>query len=341
IQGAVYRGVIQKMKFQNYVLAVSFLGAFIAGPIFNGAQLKKMENIHLEFPTLDRIYQKLHFFIGAILFKYVFANWLAQWVSLNESLSPLMIARSVFCFELQIYFDFAAYSLFSYFFCYIFLVPMYHNFNEPFSARDIPEFWRRWHVGLGTFFKENVFLPLRTVFPGQISTQFILPILVFTLSAAWHGPTRNFLLWGLFHGLSFALSVAILRSWRKFSVVRLGARIQMFVVIFYGRLIFMESDFERLMYKFRQLGMFKDMGREISVLLVAPTQVAANLWQHWDDTFIGLSIAAVLVNQIWFIPAHDGSCYRFLKPGAAAILLFILSLLFFQPHNNFGFVYGR
>jgi D-alanyl-lipoteichoic acid acyltransferase DltB (MBOAT superfamily) len=341
IQGAVYRGLITGLNFQRYVLAVSFCGAFLAGPIFNQAQLKAFEDIEASFPTPARIYQHLHFLVGAFVFKYVFANWLSQWVHTLDLSSPLLIARTVLCFELQVYFDFAGYSLLSFFLCRIFCIPMYHNFQHPFVARNIPEFWRRWHVGLGTFFKENVFTPLKTVYPNPTATRLVLPVIVFMLSALWHGPTRNFVLWGLLHGLAFVASVAVLKNFRQGFLLRLGSRISVFVVLFYGRLLFMESDFGRLLQKFKELGRFRHMGRELRALFANREQLIAMMLKNWDGCLIGLAIAAIIGYEVWGIRTDDTRCYPYLKSGLWALLLLILMLLFFQPADHAGFVYGR
>jgi D-alanyl-lipoteichoic acid acyltransferase DltB (MBOAT superfamily) len=341
VHSAVYRSVITGLNFQRFMLALSFCGAFLAGPIFNQDQLKAFEDIEITFPTPARIYEHLHFLVGAFLFKYVFANWLSQWVDGLDISSPLMIARTVFCFELQVYFDFAGYSLLSLFLCRIFYIPMYHNFQHPFVARNIPDFWRRWHVGLGTFFKENVFAPLKAMYPHRMATRVILPMTVFLVSALWHGPTRNFVLWGLLHGLAFVLSVAILKSWQNGFFLRLGARLSVFVVLFYGRLLFMESDFDRLIQKFRELGRFEKMGREVLTLFAARGHIKATFLQHWESWAIGSAIACVLAYELWGIKANDTRCYRYLKPGLWAFLLLLLTLLFFQPAEHAGFVYGR
>ncbi|WP_218110182.1 MBOAT family O-acyltransferase [Oligoflexus tunisiensis] len=341
IQGAVFRRVIFDLDFQRYALAVSFCGAFLAGPVFNQEQLKKFKDLEVALPTPTRIYKYLHVLIGAFAFKYVFANWLSQWVTTQEALSPLLIARTVLCFELQVYFDFAGYSLLSFFLCRIFGIPIYHNFQHPFAAQNIPEFWRRWHVGLGTFFKENVFLPLRAVYPQRLATRVILPMTVFLLSALWHGPTRNFILWGLLHGGAFVVSVAILKRWNRMAAVRLGAKISVFIVLFYGRLLFMESDFDLLMEKFRGLGRFQKMGRDLWAILSAHTQLSQAFLQHWDGFVVGGAMVLILAYEVFFIKHDDRRCYRYLRPGIWAFIVLLFTLLFFQPANHAGFVYGR
>jgi alginate O-acetyltransferase complex protein AlgI len=341
IHRVVYRRIARSLDFQHYVLAVSFCGAFLAGPIFNQEQLLKIETLEISFPVPFRIYKYFHFLVGALLFKYVFANWLSQWVVLSESSSPLLIARSVLCFELQVYFDFAGYSLLSFFLCRIFGIAMYHNFQHPFAARNIPEFWRRWHTGLGTFFKENIYLPLKSAFPGQTRMWMVAPMIVFLVSAAWHGPTRNFLLWGLFHGMSFVLAVSALKMFPKSAMVRWGGRLFLFIVLFYGRLLFMESDFDILIRKFRRLGMMKQMFHEFTVSLPAADQLFALFLTKWDSFVVGFGVLAFVAYEVFFVKKESQGCYRYFRPGILSLVLLMIVFLFFQPAHHAGFVYGR
>jgi D-alanyl-lipoteichoic acid acyltransferase DltB (MBOAT superfamily) len=341
ICNAVFKRKIEPLDFDRYTLAISFCGAFLAGPIFNRDQLQQFGSLNISWPHAERVYDESHLLIGALFFKYVCANWLSQWVDIKEIMSPLKIASSVLCFELQVYFDFAGYSLLALFLCRIFGIPIYFNFQHPFSARDIPEFWRRWHIGLGTWFKENVFLAAKESINGKWATRGILPLLVFFASASWHGPTRNFLLWGLFHGLAFVIAINFIckigTSWPG----RLVSRIYLILVIFYGRLLFMDSDFPRLMHKFKQLGMFKAMVKEFLQLVSSFSALTAHFFAHWDDFLIGFFIAALVCYELFFEAARSKTPYRYLKPGGTALFWLILTLLFFQPLQRIGFVYGR
>ncbi len=342
ICGAVYRRFIEPLNLQRYILALTFCGAFLAGPLFNHAEIKKFRTLDINLPSLESIYAGLHLLLGALLFKLVIANWLAQWVDINETASPLAVTRSIGAFELQVYFDFAGYSLIALFICRIFAVPMYFNFHHPFAARDIPEFWRRWHVGLGTWFKENVFLPLRAAMGTKWAARSVGPLAVFFVSAAWHGPTRNFLSWGLFHGLAFLFAIHVISRTTHLWVGRLLSRLFVFVVIFYGRLLFMDSNVPRLMMKFRSLGMFKRLVHEF--IDIVPTTLEtwqAMLLTHWDHVAVGLLMGFFIAYEVLHPAARSGEPYQYFKPGVVSVLMFIVILLFFKPMSGSGFVYGR
>ncbi len=344
ILNAVYRGFIEPLDFQTYLLAISFCGAFLAGPIFNLDQLKKFKFLKISSPSLERIYDNSHLFVGALFFKYVFANWLSQWVDIKEVDSPLGIAGSVLCFELQVYFDFAGYSLMALFLCRLFNIPMYFNFQHPFAAKDIPEFWRRWHVGLGTWFKENIFSPLKGKWGSKWGTKLAIPLAVFLCSAMWHGPTRNFFLWGLMHGLAFIVAVNVISKFSGYRAGRLFSKVYVLVVIFYGRLLFMDSNYPRLIAKFKELGHFRRMVEEFLLKLPSNQEnFKALLYSHGDDLFVGVLIFLFICYEI-FAPAQftrQDRPYNYFKPGFVSIGLFILMLLLLQPMHRVGFVYGR
>lgn len=340
--GAVYRRLMPPLDLQRHLLALSFFGSFLAGPLFNQGQLKKLALLDVQLPGLVRIYENLHFLVGGLLFKFVFAHWLARFVRLDEMASPLLIARSVAAFELQVYFDFAGYSLIAYFLCRSFGLPLYFNFRHPFAARDIPEFWRRWHVGLGTWFKENLFQPLRAWTQSGLAGKTLIPILVFLCSAAWHGPTRNFLAWGLFHGLAFVLAVWVLAPLRKKSWGRFLARAHVLIVVFYGRLLFMDSDLARLKVKIRRLGMFREMGQEfLAALPRSGAELMAFASANGSDIIIAAAIGALILYEIFWVDPEQEGAYAYFRPGVSTLLIFALVLLFFQPLDRAGFVYGR
>ena len=345
IAGSVYRRIIPPLDFQRYVLVISFCGAFLAGPIFNQNELKKISNLEIALPNIVKIQTDIHLLINAVLFKYVFANWLSQWVDINEKESPFRIARSVLCFEMQVYFDFAGYSLLALFLCRIFGLPIYFNFNHPFAAKNIPEFWRRWHIGLGTWFKENVYMPLKERKNKKWATRAVLPLVVFVTSAMWHGLTRNFLVWGLFHATAFIVAVNVLDKISSYRVGKLFSKIYVLVVVFYGRLLFMDSNFGRLHEKIVELGNFPQMLREISLSFPQTfSDLQYALINGLDNWCIGTLVVTAITYELFFIKTneHHQDPYRYFKSGLVpTVLTLVIVLIFMQPIHRMSFVYGR
>lgn len=103
-------------------------------------------------------------------------------------------------YTLQIYYDFSGYSDMAIGLGKIFGFDFRENFNYPYLSRSIQEFWQRWHISLGTWFKEYLYIPLGGNRKGKIRTYLNL-IIVFFATGLWHGASFNFILWGLYHGL--------------------------------------------------------------------------------------------------------------------------------------------
>ena len=107
-------------------------------------------------------------------------------------------------FSVQIYFDFSGYSDMAYGLARIFGFRFPKNFNYPYIALSIKDFWRRWHISLSTWFRDYVYIPLGGNKVSFVRQYFNL-ILVFFLCGLWHGASWNFVLWGLFHGIFLVL----------------------------------------------------------------------------------------------------------------------------------------
>ena len=142
-------------------------------------------------------------------------------------------------FELFIYFNFCGLSLIVYAVFGIFGIKIPLNFKQPFSSRNIIEFWRGWHRSLSSVLSALFYRPIKK----YLSTPFAL-LGVYIASALWHGVTINFLIWGAFHAVCFILTIKLLN--RNFSKL---ATFFMFFAVIYGRVIFADSDAPRLMEK--------------------------------------------------------------------------------------------
>ena len=106
----------------------------------------------------------------------------------------------ILAFTLQIYFDFSGYSDMAIGLGAMFGFSFPENFNYPYQYRSITEFWRRWHISLGTWFKEYVYIPLGGNRKGQ-GRQFVNIAIVWLLTGLWHGAYFNFVLWGIYYGI--------------------------------------------------------------------------------------------------------------------------------------------
>ncbi len=203
----VYRGDAEVQKsFPRLLLYVSLFPQLIAGPI---VRYKDIED-QLDDRTVDPVLVSDGIFRFAVgLAKKVWiADHCGEAVTMLYSLQEATVAGrwmgAVF-YTLQLYFDFSGYSDMAIGLGKMFGFRFFENFNYPLISASATEFWRRWHMSLGTFFRDYVYIPLGGNRHDQMRNIFV----VWFLTGLWHGASWNFILWGLFYG--------VLLTWEKSS----------------------------------------------------------------------------------------------------------------------------
>ena len=200
----VYRNKnnVQKNLF-SVLLYISFFPQLIAGPIVRYEDIAKQIN-EREF-SLSRITQGIKRFIFGLGKKVLLANQMGFVADLVFSYSPSSLGMltswiGAICYALQIFFDFSGYSDMAIGLGRIFGFDFKENFNYPYIASSIQDFWRRWHISLSTWFKEYVYIPLGGNRKGKFRTT-INKLIVFFLTGLWHGANFTFIVWGMIHGI--------------------------------------------------------------------------------------------------------------------------------------------
>ncbi len=198
--------VVQK-NFYSLMLYICFFPQLIAGPIvrynFIAKYLTK-RNIHKHAIAFG-----IRLFLIGLAKKVIIANPIGEvadliFVSDVNELNRLLAITGVLCYSLQIYFDFSGYSDMALGLARIFGFKFPRNFNYPYIALSIQDFWRRWHISLSSWFRDYVYIPLGGN-RVNIFRQYFNLILVFFLCGLWHGASWNFVVWGLFHGFFLVL----------------------------------------------------------------------------------------------------------------------------------------
>ena len=190
---------------------VSMFPQLIAGPIVRyrdvAEQLRSRRENAAQFSCGVQI------FILGLAKKLLLANQMgALWEGLKADGGTLSAWVCMFAYTLQIYFDFSGYSDMAIGLGRMLGFEFLKNFDYPYISRSITEFWRRWHISLGTWFREYVYIPLggnRCGLRRQILNLFI----VWGLTGLWHGASWNFVLWGLYYGLLLMLEKLFLLRW--------------------------------------------------------------------------------------------------------------------------------
>lgn len=194
----VYRKQVKAEKnFFNFLMYVSFFPQLIAGPIVRYIDIQKQ--IHERKIALDYISKGITRFLIGLFKKVIIANYAGEMVnnSLGGNLNDISILGfwiGAMFYLFQLYFDFSGYSDMAIGLGKMFGFDFLENFKYPYTAKSITDFWKRWHISLGSFFKDYVYIPLGGNKKFQIRNIFI----VWLLTGFWHGANWNYIFWGLF-----------------------------------------------------------------------------------------------------------------------------------------------
>ena len=211
----VYRGKIQSQKSPIlFALYISMFPQLVAGPIVNYADIESQ--LADRRVTLRIFSEGLHRFLCGLAKKVLLANnigllWSQVKAMPGTEISVLMAWGGIMAFTLQIYFDFSGYSDMAIGLGKMFGFRFKENFKYPYISQSISEFWRRWHISLGSWFKEYVYIPLGGSRAGKwklIRNLFI----VWFLTGLWHGASWNFVLWGLYFGTLLLIEKLFLQN---------------------------------------------------------------------------------------------------------------------------------
>ena len=240
----VYRGEVQiQRSYLRFLLYVSLFPQLIAGPIVRYAELED----HLaERHTSPRaaFTGTTRFFVG-LGKKVLVANYAGEMASklLDGDLASQTALGGwlgILFFTFQLYFDFSGYSDMAIGLGRIFGFRYAENFNLPYCSRSITEFWRRWHISLGSFFRDYVYIPLG----GNRKRQVLNLLIVWSLTGLWHGASWNFVLWGLYF---FVLLFIEKKLGDRVSRVPTGLRIGFtFLLVVLGWVLFYFTDLGRM-----------------------------------------------------------------------------------------------
>ena len=203
----VYRKEVEPEKNPlKYALFVSFFPQLVAGPIERSKnllnQVKNIENIKVW--NYDRVANGFILMVFGMFQKMVIADRVSIFVdTVYNNLHAVGTMETVFAvvgFSIQIYCDFAAYSTIAIGAAKVMGFELMENFDTPYFAASIKEFWRRWHISLSSWFKDYLYIPLGGNRKGKIRKYFNLMV-TFLVSGLWHGASWNYVVWGGLHGI--------------------------------------------------------------------------------------------------------------------------------------------
>src|SRR5690606_22581169 len=201
----VYRKLHKPLdKFWNYQLYIILFPKLIAGPIVRYHEIADQIEDRSQNETIDNILAGFYQFVIGLAKKVILANnigVIADEIFKTDSaeLSSLSAWTGIVAYSFQIYFDFSGYSDMAIGIAKMIGFKLPENFNSPYISKNITEFWRRWHITLGNWMKNYLYIPLggnrTSKWRGYLNLW-----IVFLASGIWHGASWNFAIWGIFHG---------------------------------------------------------------------------------------------------------------------------------------------
>lgn len=235
-------------------LYLLFFPKLVSGPLVRFKPFA--EQLNELNPNAEQIAGGIRRLLAGFVKRALIANQLAIFVdaAFNQpeaNLEPRFAWLALIAYTLQIYFDFSGYTDMALGLAAMVGIKLPENFNLPYIAESISDFWRRWHISLSTWFREYVFFPLerrRLPFLGQQ----INILIVFALTGLWHGFKPTFLAWGLLHGLAIALEMSGFGRWLK-SVWRPVRHLYALTVMLAGWVFFRAGNFPFALEFFQRL----------------------------------------------------------------------------------------
>lgn len=289
---------------RKWYLLLTYLSLFpqlIAGPIVRYQTIQdELEN---RIETWNQVYEGLERFIFGLGKKVIIANNVAIVANYVFNLPYDQLSFSIawlgaISFTFQIYFDFNAYSDMAIGIGKIFGFHFLENFNYPYVASSITDFWHRWHISLSTWFRDYLYIPLGGNRVSQ--SRWLLNILiVWFLTGLWHGASWNFVLWGLYFGLILVIEkLFLLKLLKKLPIIN---HVYVILIIIISWVIFNTNDFSHLsdfikaMFQFSTKLDFISL-QDSNIINVWPffmiglfgsTPLFRNIVNHLNKSFIG------------------------------------------------------
>ncbi len=213
-----YRGQVKEYDILNYALFVTFFPHLIAGPILHHEEMMSQFRSRWTLAIRYRnIALGLFIFSLGLFKKAAIADTFAIWANAGFDSSDRLDFFSAWvtslAYTFQLYFDFSGYSDMAIGAALFFNIWLPLNFNSPYQALDIQDFWRRWHITLGSFLRNYLYIPLGGNRCSTARTYLNL-LITFTLGGLWHGASWMFIIWGALHGVALVIQ----RAWSKFKL---------------------------------------------------------------------------------------------------------------------------
>lgn len=258
----VYRRVHKPLRnFWDYQLYILFFPKLIAGPITRYHEIADQITNRFNANYIDDFLSGFVRFCIGLSKKVLIANTMGQFADSVYDTPLKDIDASVawmgsFAYTFQIYFDFSGYSDMALGLAKLFGFTLPENFNNPYSSKSITEFWRRWHMTLGNWMKNYLYIPLGG---NQVKTSqrlYFNLFVIFIVSGFWHGANWNFILWGVIHGVFMVMERLVLIKFLEKIPTALSI-LYTFVIVNFAWVLFRGESFEQSLAIYKAMFSFK------------------------------------------------------------------------------------
>ena len=313
----------------NYILLFPTL---ISGPIVRFETIR--EEYHERKITVDDVVEGLERFIIGLAKKVLIANQVAV-IAANvfsitdfNSLNSTQVYIAVISFTLQIYFDFSGYSDMVIGIGRIFGFHFLENFNYPYIATSISDFWRRWHISLSTWFRDYIYIPLGGNRVSMLRWILNIAIVWFT-TGLWHGAAWNFVLWGVYFGVLLVLEKLFLG--KVLSFLKGVNHIIVIFLIMISWVIFNSHSIDQIMIFIQRMIFIQPYDMN--------TLIELNFGNYWPYYVLGLIFSAPIVP--WLdSKLKTSTIYNFIKK-LIVLALFVLCIIFLIDSSYNPFIYFK
>jgi len=207
-----YEGLVEERNLLNYALFVTFFPHLLAGPILHHSDMMpQFEQMKNKVINWKNIYFGLVLFLLGLFKKVVIADTFSVWASAGfDTAQPLTLIPawlSSLSYTFQLYFDFSGYSDMAVGIGWMFNINLPINFNSPYKATGIIDFWKRWHITLTNFITTYLYTPILRSFSSITFSHMLMAIfLSMLISGIWHGAGWTYIIWGGMHGLALVVN---------------------------------------------------------------------------------------------------------------------------------------
>ncbi len=315
-----YRGEVKEYNLINYILFVTFFPHLIAGPILHHKEMMpQFSSIRKKVINWQNISRGLLLFSIGLSKKVIIADTLAGWANPGfqaASLSLIEAWSTALSYTFQLYFDFSGYSDMAIGIALLFNIRLPQNFDSPYKADSIIDFWRRWHMTLSRFLRDYLYIPLGGNRKGKFRRHLNLMITM-VLGGLWHGAAWTFVVWGFMHGLALVIN----HLWRSLGLKMnwLLGRLLTFLFVVVAWVFFRAESFHQAMVVLKGMVNVHHIGfslRAISpalpagikeVAILAVIYLFAAVWRNsieWEKGFApnwkwGIIVPLLLVAGIF------------------------------------------